>query len=321
MRIRRLVMLRHGQTDFNLDSRMQGQLDSALTDLGRAQAVAAAEVLGKLQPLLIVVVGLASRLRHGAQARGSEPGCRSGGRAVARDPPGRLARPDPHPDRCGAPGARLAWREDATWAPHGGESRVDVAARSVPLVAEMVSGEPEWGGRRRAGSPGGAGGPRWPDRRVVGRAAEAAGRQLAGSGWHGQLQLVQLSGHTDDRADQTSTASAGAWMCGTLRRRCPTMSSESRRAHAADFRRLVGLLRAHRRFARRRPPHLAQYCCSQLGWDVELIGRIGWTCRDVWWAATQDPRSWAALPRAGAVIFATSGMDSLPSVLPTALRS
>jgi len=40
----------------------------------------------------------------------------------------------------------------------------------------------------------------------------------------------------------------------------------------------------------------------------------------VWWAATQDPRSWAALPRAGAVIFATSGMDSLPSPLPTALR-
>lgn len=58
----------------------------------------------------------------------------------------------------------------------------------------------------------------------------------------------------------------------------------------------------------------------QMNWDVELIGRIGWTSRDVWWAATQDPRSWAALPRAGAVIFATSGMDSLPSPLPTALR-
>ncbi|MCH9666839.1 MAG: SGNH/GDSL hydrolase family protein [Actinomycetia bacterium] len=57
-----------------------------------------------------------------------------------------------------------------------------------------------------------------------------------------------------------------------------------------------------------------------LGWDLELIGRIGWTSRDVWWAATQDPRAWAALPRAGAVIFATSGMDSLPSPLPTALR-
>lgn len=59
---------------------------------------------------------------------------------------------------------------------------------------------------------------------------------------------------------------------------------------------------------------------QQLGWDAEVIGRIGWTCRDVWWAATQDPRAWAALPRAGAVVFATGGMDSLPSVLPTALR-
>jgi hypothetical protein len=59
---------------------------------------------------------------------------------------------------------------------------------------------------------------------------------------------------------------------------------------------------------------------AHLGWDLELIGRIGWTCRDVWWAATQDPRSWAAVPRAGAVIFATSGMDSLPSPLPTAIR-
>ena len=59
---------------------------------------------------------------------------------------------------------------------------------------------------------------------------------------------------------------------------------------------------------------------GQLGWDLELVGRIGWTCRDVWWAATQDPRAWAALPRAGAVVFATSGMDSLPSPLPTAAR-
>lgn len=58
----------------------------------------------------------------------------------------------------------------------------------------------------------------------------------------------------------------------------------------------------------------------QLDWDVEVVGRIGWTCRDVWWAAIQDPRAWAALPRAGAVVVATSGMDSLPSPLPTALR-
>ena len=54
MTIRRLVMLRHGQTEYNLGSRMQGQLDTELTELGRAQAVAAAAALAKHQPLLIV---------------------------------------------------------------------------------------------------------------------------------------------------------------------------------------------------------------------------------------------------------------------------
>ena len=47
-------MLRHGQTEFNAGSRMQGQIDTDLTDLGRAQALAAAEVLATRQPLLIV---------------------------------------------------------------------------------------------------------------------------------------------------------------------------------------------------------------------------------------------------------------------------
>ena len=44
-----------------------------------------------------------------------------------------------------APGARLEWRNDATWAPHGGESRVDVAARGMPLIAELVADQTEWG--------------------------------------------------------------------------------------------------------------------------------------------------------------------------------
>lgn len=57
-----------------------------------------------------------------------------------------------------------------------------------------------------------------------------------------------------------------------------------------------------------------------LGWDVELIARIGWTTRDAWWAMTQDPRVWASIPRAGAVVLAVGGMDTLPSPLPTALR-
>ncbi len=59
---------------------------------------------------------------------------------------------------------------------------------------------------------------------------------------------------------------------------------------------------------------------DELGWKLELVARIGWTSRDIWWALTQDPRVWAAIPKAGAVIFGVGGMDSLPSPLPTALR-
>lgn len=59
---------------------------------------------------------------------------------------------------------------------------------------------------------------------------------------------------------------------------------------------------------------------AELDWDVELVARIGWTCRDAYWALISDPRVWAAVPRAGAVVFAVGGMDSLPSPLPTALR-
>ena len=145
MRIRRLVMLRHGQTDFNAGNRMQGQLDTELTELGRAQAVAAAEVLGKRQPLMIVssdlrraydtALALSERtglpVRVDARLRETHLGDWQGLTHAQVD--------------AGAPGARLAWRDDATWAPPGGENRVDVAERSVPVIAELVAGQPEWG--------------------------------------------------------------------------------------------------------------------------------------------------------------------------------
>ena len=198
MRIRRLVMLRHGQTDFNLGSRMQGQLDTELSELGRAQAVAAAEVLGKLQPLLIV----SSDLRR-AYDTAIKLGERTGLKVWVDD---RL-RETHLGDWQGlthaqidaeAPGARLAWREDATWAPHGGESRVDVAARSLPLIAELVSSDLEWGD------------PNQLDRPVVLvahggliAALSAALLRLPVADWPilggmGNASRTQLSGHSDD---------------------------------------------------------------------------------------------------------------------------
>jgi len=207
MRRRRLVMLRHGQTDFNAASRMQGQLDSALTELGRAQAVAAAEVLSKLPPLLIVSSDL-----HRAYDTAVTLGERSGlpvrvDERLRETHLGDWQGLTHTQVDAGAPGARLAWREDARWAPHGGESRVDVAARSVPVVSELVSGEPEWGG---AGEP---------DRPVVLvahggliAALSAALLKLPVANWPilggmGNASWVQLSGHSDD---------AGADLAGEL---------------------------------------------------------------------------------------------------------
>jgi glucosyl-3-phosphoglycerate phosphatase len=197
MRIRRLVMLRHGQTDFNAGSRMQGQLDTELTELGRAQAVAAAEVLGKMQPLLIV----SSDLRR-AYDTAIKLGERTGLKVSVDD---RLRETNlgdwqgmTHAQiDAEAPGARLAWREDATWAPHGGESRVDVAARSLPLVGELVAGESEWGDSNQ------------PERPVVLvthggliAALSAALLRLPVANWPilggmGNASWVQLSGHSE----------------------------------------------------------------------------------------------------------------------------
>lgn len=146
MSIRRLVMLRHGQTEWNAGSRMQGQLDTDLTELGRQQAAAAAEVLAKRQPVAIVSSDL-RRALDTATALGERSGV-----PVQIDT--RL-RETHLGDWQGlthlevdavAPGARIAWRDDARWAPHGGESRVDVAARSMPLVEELLGRLDEWGG-------------------------------------------------------------------------------------------------------------------------------------------------------------------------------
>jgi glucosyl-3-phosphoglycerate phosphatase len=145
MRIRRLVMLRHGQTEYNASSRMQGQLDTELSDLGREQAAAAAEVLAKRQPVLIVSSDLRRALdtavvlgeRSGlpvlvdTRLRETHLGDWQGLTHLEVD--------------AAAPGARLAWRDNARWAPHGGESRVDVAARSMPLVTELIAEQGEWG--------------------------------------------------------------------------------------------------------------------------------------------------------------------------------
>jgi probable phosphoglycerate mutase len=203
VRIRRLVLLRHGQTEYNAGNRMQGQLDTELSDLGREQAAAAAEVLAKRQPLVIVSSDL-RRALDTATALSERSGV-----PVAIDT--RLRETHlgdwqglTHLDvDAVAPGARLAWRDDARWAPHGGESRVDVAERSLPLVAELLAQLGDWGSDGAGDAA---------DRPVVLvahggliAALTAALLDLPVGNWPvlggmGNASWVQLSGHSADDA-------------------------------------------------------------------------------------------------------------------------
>ena len=131
-------------------------------------------------------------------------------------------------------------------------------------------------------------------------------------GGMGNCSWVQLSGHGGRRRScGHPLAARRVERLGSGSQRCPLIGATRT---LLGVLRLVVLLRTQRAGCPSDDPRIwPNIVASQLGWDLELIGRIGWTCRDVWWAATQDPRAWAALPRAGAVIFATGGMDSLPS--------
>jgi glucosyl-3-phosphoglycerate phosphatase len=197
VRVRRLVMLRHGQTEFNADSRMQGQLDTHLSDLGRAQAVAAGEVLAKREPLMIVSSDL-RRAYDTAVALAELTGLPVTADTRLRETHLGDWQGMTHGEvDAEAPGARQVWRDDASWAPHGGESRVDVAGRSLPLIAELVASQSEWGADE-------------PDRPVVlvahGGLIAALTAALLGLpvgnwpvlGGMGNASWVQLSGHSLD---------------------------------------------------------------------------------------------------------------------------
>ncbi|MDQ1695464.1 MAG: glucosyl-3-phosphoglycerate phosphatase [Frankiaceae bacterium] len=72
-RTRRVVLLRHGRTEWNATGRFQGQLDSPLDLIGKAQALGAAVALAPMEPDAIVSSDL-SRAVDTAGAVAAEAG-------------------------------------------------------------------------------------------------------------------------------------------------------------------------------------------------------------------------------------------------------
>ncbi|WP_295627405.1 histidine phosphatase family protein [uncultured Corynebacterium sp.] len=144
---RRLLLLRHGQTTYNATRRMQGQLDTELSEAGVAQAEAAAAHLGRRERDIRRIVS--SDLRRAAET--ADAAGRVLGLGVERDERLRETNLGQWQGRTHGeidaeyPGQRATWRHDATWAPPGGETRVEVAERMRAVVDELLDDD-DWPG-------------------------------------------------------------------------------------------------------------------------------------------------------------------------------
>jgi broad specificity phosphatase PhoE len=131
------VLWRHGETDYNAAQRMQGQLDSQLTASGLGQARRAAPWLAELKPDVLVTSDL-SRAGDTAAVLAAETGMPLLVDKRLRETQLGTWQGLTHAEvEALRPGGVQTWRENPEWAPPGGETRVEVAARAAHVVAEL----------------------------------------------------------------------------------------------------------------------------------------------------------------------------------------
>jgi len=136
----RIVAIRHGETAWNVDTRIQGQLDIGLNAAGRWQAERLARALAD-EPLDAIYTSDLARAADTARAlaagRGvelrAEPGLRERGFGFFEGM--TFAEIEQrHPDDS------RRWRQrEADFAPGGGERLADFAARAVGAVAAIAA--------------------------------------------------------------------------------------------------------------------------------------------------------------------------------------
>jgi len=143
---RRLILLRHGQTEYNATRRMQGQLDTELSTRGVEQARAVALLMREFGVSKIISSDLARAKRTAEIVAGVL------GLELSEDKRLRethlgdwQGKTHEEVDRASA-GLRAHWRNNAGWAPPAGESRLDVARRARPVVDELMATYGDWDG-------------------------------------------------------------------------------------------------------------------------------------------------------------------------------
>lgn len=135
---RRLILLRHGETEFNKARRMQGHLDTALSERGRQQAHSVAQLLTQY-PIQRIISSDLQRAADTAQAVSQVLGV-----PITYDERLRETHLGEWQGKhhwevdTDFPGARAIWRHAPSWSPPGGESRLEVARRALPVVEEQL---------------------------------------------------------------------------------------------------------------------------------------------------------------------------------------
>lgn len=137
MTLRRVVLWRHGETDYNASGRMQGHLDSLLTETGWNQARFAAPILVGFEPEVVVSSDL-RRARDTATVFTQATGLPLRVDQRLRETHlGKWQGLTTAEVAAEWPDGLVNWQVDARYSPPGGESRVEVAARATRVVEEL----------------------------------------------------------------------------------------------------------------------------------------------------------------------------------------
>ena len=140
MQLTRLVLIRHGQTAWNAQARLQGQLDIPLDALGRRQAARLADAL-RDEGITAVVSSDLSRAWHTAQALAGPLGLPLLADAGLRERHfgGLQGRTRAQIDQDMPDLARRWHRREPDFAPEGAESLRDFSARCLACVQRLVT--------------------------------------------------------------------------------------------------------------------------------------------------------------------------------------
>ena len=138
----RVLLWRHGQTDWNMVNRFQGHSDIPLNDVGRYQAQHAAKILAGMNPTSIISSDL-GRARETAQALADLLGLAVTPYENLRETNGGLWE-----GKTGAENRAEDFQNFISWidgddnrAGTTGEKRSEVAARAVGVINEVLDGK------------------------------------------------------------------------------------------------------------------------------------------------------------------------------------